>query len=66
MNIVVVARKFIVSSPTLYDHVKSKPLKRIAAGAPTILTASEIVASLPVPQEIGFGMTKDVWLFVPI
>ena len=47
----------------LYDQVKSKPLQRIGAGAPTILTAreeKEIVVSLQVLQEIGFGLTRDL------
>ena len=58
----VAARKFSVPATTLFDHVSGKH-SRIGAGAPTILSPAEekeIVVSLQVLQEIGFGLTKDL------
>ena len=58
----VAARKFSVPATTLFDHVSGKHL-RIGARAPTVLSPAEekeIVVSLQVLQEIGFGLTKDL------
>ena len=55
-------RRYQVPFTTLYNHVK-KPLLRIGAGAPTVLTVNEereIVLSLQALQEIGFGSTRDL------
>ena len=54
----VAARKFSVPATTLFDHVSGKHL-RISARAPTVLSPAEekeIVVSLQVLQEIGFGL----------
>lgn len=57
----VAATKFGVPQSTLYDHIRGK--RRIGAGAPTILShreEQEIVLSLQVLQEMGFGLTKGL------
>ena len=56
------ARKFNVPATTLFDHISGKHTK-IGAGKPTILSPAEeheIVVTLQVLQEIGFGLTKDL------
>ena len=62
MKVTVAARQFKVPVTTLYDHTKGCVCK-IGAGAPTVLTPAEekeIVMSLQVLQEIGFGLTKEL------
>ena len=56
------ARKFDVPATTLFDHTQGTR-SRVGAGAPTILSPAEekeIVVTLQVLQEIGFGLTKDL------
>lgn len=51
------ARRFGVPFSTLYDHTK------VSSGSPTILTVmeeKELVATLQVLQEIGFGVMKEL------
>ena len=56
------SRKYGIPLTTLGDHAK-RGLTRIGAGSPTILTENEekeIVVSVQVLQEIGFGLTKEL------
>ena len=56
------ARKFKVPATTLFDHISGKS-SRIGPGKPTILSPAEekeLVVTLQVLQEIGFGLTKDL------
>ena len=60
MKVTPAARKFNVPVTTLYDHTKGG-LCKIGAGAPTVLTPAEekeIVVSLQVLQEMGFGFRE--------
>ena len=62
IKVPVAAEKYHVPLSTLYHHVKERVTK-IGAGAPTILTKEEekeIVVSLQVLQEMGFGLTKEL------
>jgi len=62
MKVAPAAKKFNVPAMTLYDHTKGG-LCKIGAGAPTVLSPveeKEIVVSLQVLQEIGFGLTKEI------
>ena len=62
MKVTLAARKYNIPVTTLYDHTKGK-FHKIGAGAPTVLTAreeKEIVVTLQVLQEIGFGLTKEL------
>lgn len=62
MKVTLAARKFNIPATTLYDHTKGR-LCKIGAGAPTVLTPGEekeIVVTLQVLQEIGFGLTKEL------
>ena len=62
MKVPVAADKYHVPLSTLYDHIRERVTK-IGAGAPTILTKdeeNEIVITLQVLQEIGFGLTKEL------
>ena len=62
MKVSTAASKFGIPQSTLYDHV-NKGCIQIGAGAPTVLTHAEekeIVVSLQVLQEIGFGLTKEL------
>ena len=56
------AKKFRVPRSTVFDHLKEIH-PNIGAGAPTILTPGEekeIVITLQVLQQIGFGLTKEL------
>ena len=56
------ASKFNVPATILFDHISGKHFT-IGAGRPTILSPAEeheIVVTLQVLQEIGFGLTKGV------
>ena len=66
IKVTLAARKYNIPVTTLYDHnsdhTKGK-FHKIGAGAPTVLTAreeKEIVVTLQVLQEIGFGLTKEL------
>ena len=62
IKILVAARKYNIPPSTLYDHVKGS-VGKIGAGAPTALAKSEekeIVVTLQVLQEIGFGLTREL------
>ena len=62
MTILAAAKKFGVPRSTVFDHLKEIHPK-IGAGAPTILTPGEekeIVITLQVLQQIGFGLTKQL------
>ena len=62
MKILAAAKKFGVPRSTVFDHLKEIHPK-IGAGAPTILTPGEekeIVITLQVLQQIGFGLTKEL------
>ena len=62
MTVTLAARKFNIPATTLYDHTKGR-LTKIGAGAPTVLTPmeeKEVVTSLQVLAEIGFGLTKEL------
>lgn len=55
-------RKFSIPASTLFYHISGEYTK-IGAGAPTILSPAEekeILITLQVLQEIGFGMTKEL------
>ena len=63
MRTSVAALKFRVPQSTLYDHTNKYKRGAIGVGAPTILTKveeKEIVVTLQVLQEIGFGVTKEL------
>jgi hypothetical protein len=56
------ARRFDVPPSTLFYHISGE-YSKVGAGAPTILSPAEekeIVITLQVLQEIGFGMTKEL------
>ena len=56
------ARKYGISSNTLHDHLSEKQTK-VSTGGQTVLTYTEereIVHSLIVLGEMGFGLTKDL------
>jgi len=56
------ARRFNVLASTIFDHVSGR-YSRIGAGGPTILSSAEkreIVITLQVLQEMGFGLTKNL------
>ena len=62
MTAALASRKFNIPMATLHDHVKGK-VDRVGAGAPTVLTEKEkkeIVVSVQVLQEIGFGLMKEL------
>ena len=62
MKVPVAAEKYHVPLSTLYDHIKER-MTKIGAGAPTIPTKEEekeIVVTLQVLQEMGFGLTKEL------
>ena len=62
MKVAQAAKRFDIPFSTLHDHIKGK-VSKVGAGSPTILTEreeQEIVASVQVLQEIGFGVTKDL------
>ena len=62
MKVPMAARRYNVPVSTLYDHVRGKVAK-IGPGAPTVLSEmeeKEIVISLQVLQEMGFGLTKEL------
>ena len=62
MKYLTAERKCGVPHSTLFDHIKGC-YKKLGAGAPTILTHEEereIVISLQVLQESGFGLTKEL------
>ena len=62
MKVPVAAEKYHVPLSTLYDHIKERVTK-VGAGAPTILTKEEekeLVVSLQVLQEMGFGLIKEL------
>ena len=59
MRMSVAALKFRVPQSTLYDHTNKHKCVAIGAGVPTILMKveeKEIVVTLQVLQEIGFGV----------
>ena len=63
MKVSVAALKFRIPQSTLYDHTNEHKCVSIGAGAPTILSNAEekeIVVTLQVLQEIGFGITKGL------
>lgn len=56
------ARRFDIPPSTLFYHISGE-YSKVGAGAPTILSPveeREIVITLQVLQEIGFGMTKEL------
>ena len=56
------AKTYGVPATTLYNHI-SDTNSGIGAGAPTILSPAEekeLVTTLQVLQEIGFGLTKEL------
>ena len=56
------ARRFNAPATTIFDHVSGR-YSRIGAGGPTILSPAEereIVITLQVLQEMGFGLTKNL------
>ena len=62
MKIPMAAEKYKVPPSTLYDHINGR-VSKIGAGAPTVLTEGEekeIVVTLQVLQEIGFGLTREL------
>ena len=62
MKVPMAARKYNVPVSPLYDHTRGKVAK-IGPGAPTVLREmeeKEIVISLQVLQEMGFGLTKEL------
>ena len=57
-----VARKYAIPVTTLHDHHKQKS-KKIGAGGPTVLTASEeheIVLVCIALGDMGFGLTREL------
>ena len=62
MKLVMASKRFNVPLTTLGDHAK-RGVDRIGAGSPTVLTENEekeIVVSVQVLQDIGFGLTKEL------
>lgn len=62
MSVTLAAKKFNIPVTTLYDHTKGR-FTKIGAGAPTVLSPmeeKEVVVSLQVLQDIGFGLTKEL------
>ena len=56
------AHKFNVPATTIYVHASGK-YSSFGAGAPTILSSAEekeIVVTVQVLQDIGFGLTKEL------
>ena len=56
------AKKYNISATTLFSHIFGKH-SRVGAEAPAILSPAEekeLVTTIQVLQEIGFGLTKDL------
>ena len=62
MKLTMASKRYNIPLTTLGDHAR-RGISKVGAGSPTILTENEekeIVVSVQVLQEIGFGLTKEL------